>query len=354
MLPFAFQSERIQYMNKASDYKLQLEELEKEFAVSHSEGTKSRPRRHGLSERNNLSQHDLSEENAKLKDDLQQCNERLRKYYQHCESLKEEKKNIEEAISSFKFDDISGNSLSEMVTSLCKKLRSIEEECDALANSEEKATEYLVELDTLREKHAELESQLLRYDEYKANLEQAQRKISTLLKEQESLRKIAENAKGSVSELQNEKLRQLQYLENENLQLMEELKSTKRELQESKVELNAVQRNVFSGEATEELQGLGEILESSRKHVSTKRAEESFCSDNDKENINNRMPRINSSMKSPLLSPSKKKRKSVNPFSSVKKAARRTRKALADDSPKTFGLGEGDPTEDATSECKQS
>ena len=325
-----------------------------------------------------------------MEDDLKQCENKLRKYVNHCQTLESDRKGIMEAISSCDVGDVVGDSIAEIVASLCDRLVSVEEECDALASSEGKAAEYLAELDSLREKYSEVEHQVQSYEkkdsnmaialaECKANLKKAQEKIAALVKDKESLEAIAKSAKGNISELQSERRRQMQYLENENLQLGEELNKTKKQLTEAKGELDAVQKDAFSGEQTEELQGLSNLLaststkrttvESSSKAQlpsgskriplgsSRKRCPESPApkeGNKDKENLLNKKQRtLSSTIASPFGSA--KKKRSANPFSSVKKAARRTRKALSDDSPtKQYALGDSEPTADVTSECNQS
>ena len=276
-----------------------------------------------------------------------------------------------------------GDGVVEMVVSLCDKLASIEEECDALASSEGKAAESLRELDALREKYTALESEVQSYKENdatltsalaecKANLTKAQEKITSLMKDKESLHAMAESAKGNISELQSERRRQMQYLENENLQLGDELKRTKKQLSEAKSELGMIQKNAFSNEETEDLQGLSSIMEcsssvasSSTKH-SALSSSRKRCPDSpsvttttrgettEKENqLNKKQKTISSALKSPFGSA--KKKRGANPFSSVKKAARRTRKALSDDTPtKHYALGDSEPTADVTGECNQS
>ena len=370
-------------MAEAREFKQRVEELESTL-----------PRRSGLRERTDSSQ-DQSKVIEQLQDDFRQCENKLRKYVQHSERLEKDRKGVIEAISSCAVADVVGDSVVEMVVSLCEKLTSIEEECAALSSSEGKAAEYLTELDSLHEKYSALERQLKSYEdddtmltsalaECKANLKKAQEKISALMKDNESLKSMAESAKGNISELQSERRRQMQYLENENLQLGDELKRAKRELAAAKSAVDAFQKDAFSNEEpTEELRGLSNLLgasastklaptESASKRVpfqstsksiplrsSQKRCPESPRSDEEsnyteKENLLNKKQKILSSSTSSPFGSEKKKR-IVNPFSSVKKAARRTRNALTDNTPtKQYALGDSEPTVDVTGECNQS
>jgi predicted nucleic acid-binding Zn-ribbon protein len=396
-------------MAEAKEYKQRVEELESVL-----------PRRSGLRERKDVV--DQSEEIEKLQDDLRQCENKLRKYVQHSERLEKDRKGVIDAISSCDVADVVGDSVVEMVVSLCEKLTSIEEECMALVSSEGKASEYLSELDALREKYSELEAEVKVYEaedakmaialaDCKANLKKAEEKLISLSKDNELLKSMAESAKGNISELQNERRRQMQYLENENLQLGDELKRAKKELAEAKFTVTAFQNDAFSGEPTEELRGLSTLLGGASSSSSTKRAPiesaskrgsyasaesgskrnihssssnrlppsllspsrvsntltssrkrspESPVSDEGdttmdaaKENLLNKKQRIISSSTPSSPSPfgSEKKKRIANPFSSVKKAARR----LKDNTPtKQYALGDSEPTVDVTGECKQS
>ena len=257
-------------MTEAKEYKQRLEELESVL-----------PRCSGLRERKDVV--DQSEEIEKLQDDLRQCENKLRKYVQHSEQLEKDRKGVIEAISSCDVADVVGDSVVEMVVLFCEKLTSIEEECMALVSLEGKASEYLSELGALREKYSELEAEVKVYKvkdakmaialaDCKANLKKAEEKIISLLKDNELLKSMAKSAKGNISELQNERRRQMQYLENENLQLGDELKQAKKELAEAKFTVTAFQKDAFSGEPTEELRGLSTLLGGASSSSSTKRA----------------------------------------------------------------------------------
>ena len=189
---------------------LQLEELEAAKPPS--------SRRTGLRERKD----DDSQHVEQLQDELKQCENKLRKYVAHSERLEHDRNVVLEVISSCKNlpGDVVGNSIGEMVTSICDRLVSVEEECDALATSETKASEYLAELDSLRAKHSALEYQIERQTENdsglteslektKSSLNRANDKIKQLTKDKELLKSMAESTKCSMNELQTEKRRQV-------------------------------------------------------------------------------------------------------------------------------------------------
>ena len=363
-------------MDEAKDYKRRVEELEKEIADS-------KPRRKGLRER--TSEED-SDDVDQLKDELKQCNLKLRKYVQHSDHLEKERNNVMTVISSCNTEDIVGNSLEDTVASLCERLSSLEEECDALANSENKAAEYLANLDSLRQKYQNIEKQLQFYKETndelssshadcKDSLKKAQEKIATLTKEHKSLQESHTNTKGSISDLQSEQRRQMQWLEKENLQLGDELKRTKKELLQTKTQLGSMQKSSFgSDEATEDLVGISTFFEHSAtkrqplgsisKPVNQEKKPQYLPSSSAKTSSSKKRPvqesrdkenNLNESVRSPIPSSAKKQRK-INPFSSVKKASKKIVQSFSDDSsPKHLALGdETEHTTELTSDCKQS
>ena len=201
-------------------------------------------------------------------------------------------------------------------------------------------------------------------------------RTAELVKDQNSLQALAENAKHSVSELQSEKRRQMQFLENENLQLGEELKRAKKELQLTKTALEAAQKQAFGGEEqTQELVGFSSLLsgqaQSANKKPPLQPTKTNFGTPSKSarkrpgaENGHNEENALNgtsskklksSTSKSPFRPSSSSKK--LNPFSSLKKSAKKSaRKKLSDDSPTKLFLSEdgNEPTADLTSECKQS
>lgn len=292
-----------------------------------------------------------------------------------------------DAVASYNIGEIVGGNVVETVASICERLASVEDECNALAQSEKKAVQYLAELDSLRERFDKLESELQdclgekeklvsQLEESEDNLNKCEGKIAELVKDQNSLQALAENAKHSVSELQSEKRRQMQFLENENLQLGEELKRAKKELQLTKTALEAAQKQAFGGEEqTQELVGFSSLLsgqaQSANKKPPLQPTKTNFGTPSKSarkrpggENGHNEENALNgtsskklksSTSKSPFRPSSSSKK--LNPFSSLKKSAKKSaRKKLSDDSPTKLFLSEdgNEPTADLTSECKQS
>jgi len=220
----------------------------------------------------------------------------------------------------------------------------------------------------------EKEKLISQLEESEDSLNKCQGKIAELVKDRNSLQGLAESAKHSVSELQSEKRRQMQFLENENLQLGEELKRAKKELQQTKAALDAAQKQAFGGEQTQELVGFSSLLpgqaQSERKKPPLQPTKTTFGtpSQSDRkrpsnENVHNEENILNCTpgkklKSSTSKSPFRSSKKSKNPFSAVTKSAKKSaKKKTSEDSPtKFFALGEdgNEPTADLTSECKQS
>lgn len=181
---------------------------------------------------------------------------KLRKYAVHCQRLETEKTAIIDALKSCSFEsevdpesDVAGT-----VVSLCERLQSAEEESNALANSEEKAVSYMMELDRLRNDNNNLQNNLITLEEKFAalrdseagltsKLRKTEKQLKALDKQRDDLQKMVKNAKGNAADLQAEKGRQVRYLEQENLQLMQELKLAKRDVQKVKSELDALKND---------------------------------------------------------------------------------------------------------------
>jgi hypothetical protein len=217
----------------------------------------------------------------------------------------------------------------------------------------------------------EKEKLIRQLEESEDSLNKCQVKIAELVKDRNSLQGLAESAKHSVSELQSEKRRQMQFLENENLQLGEELKRAKKELQQTKAALDAAQKQA-GGEQTQELVGFSSLLpgqaQSENKKPplqptktpfgtpskSARKRPSNEIIQNDENALNCTPSKTSSTSKSPFRS----SKKSKNPFSAITKSAKKSaKKKFSEDSPtKFFALGDDDnePTADLTSECKQS
>jgi chromosome segregation ATPase len=167
---------------------------------------------------------------------------KLRKYLSHCQRLEEEKASVLEVLRSSQQGASFDGDIPKSVVSLCDKLASLEEECETLSKSGNQASFYLSEVEQLREHNSSLQSQISdsrkRVDRLAQSEIELKESLTSLRLEQDELRVRADRAQGTAESLENEKSRQVRYLEQENLQLMIDLKAIKKQLQNAKAELN--------------------------------------------------------------------------------------------------------------------
>ena len=167
---------------------------------------------------------------------------KLRKYLSHCQRLEEEKASVLEVLRSSQQGASFDGDIPKSVVSLCDKLASLEEECETLSKSGNQASFYLSEVEQLRELNRSLQSQISdsskRVDRLAQSEIELKESLTSLRLEQDELRVRADRAQGTAESLENEKSRQVRYLEQENLQLMIDLKAIKKQLQKAKAELN--------------------------------------------------------------------------------------------------------------------
>ena len=272
---------------------------------------------------------------TKLRFDKQALENKLRKFAVHCQRLEDEKENILQALGLTKSDDDIGKA----VVTLCDKVASLEKECDSLAKSENRSSAALVESDQLREKISSLQTQVSDYQKKIDRLVRSEAKnkelVASLKREQQELRGLADRARGNVESLESEKCGQLRYLEQENLQLMVDLKATKKQLQHAKSEIN-----MLRAQGAAPVAGISDLPKP--KHAPR---------DTENRSSTNRS-RNTPGAKHPKTPADKEnsKNQSENPTSSTrhnKSSSRRTQGAV--------GLGEAfAATEENTQECKQS
>jgi hypothetical protein len=226
---------------------------------------------------------------------------KLRKYISSYESLAKEKQLIQEILK----DDIqscSNMSLSGAIAALCQRLHVLEKECDESLKLKQNAHETLEET---RKRLHEVEAQK---HEFEMAFNEAKKEVTNLNQKQKQFQQIAENVKCSAKDLEEEKNRQVSYLEKENLQILEENRKLKQELRSMNSHGNP-SVSAFQEEPTEDL---GSILSN-------------FALQEDKENNENGIRR---------------------PTAPMKQTNVKTRVGL--------GSGEGELNEDNTQECHQS
>lgn len=187
--------------------------------------------------------------------DKEALESKLRKYLSHCQRLEEEKAGIIDVLRSSQHDDVFDGDISKTVVFLCDKLASLEEECESLSKAQNQASFYLKEVDQLRESNGTLQSQISESRKKVDHLVRSEiglkEALATLRGEQEELRSMTDAAQGNAESVENEKSRQFRYLEQENLHLMLDLKSVKKQLQNTKAELNMLRAKALDDDTTE-------------------------------------------------------------------------------------------------------
>ena len=186
---------------------------------------------------------------SELKFAKQALETKLRKYLSHCQRLESDKASIIDALKSTRQHHISDGDVAGAVIELCDRLSSLEQECDNFSTARTTVSSDSVQTDRLRQENRQLQDRVTETKErlttltrleadLHSRLNKAQDTIAQLSEERDQLRNKAENAKGNMASLETEKIRQVRYLEQENLQLMLDLKATKKQLQISKTELD--------------------------------------------------------------------------------------------------------------------
>ena len=205
----------------------------------------------------------LTQEIATLKFEKDALETKLRKYASYCQRLDNDKAQIEDALRSRKRPILDGD-FTGAVVALCDELTGLEEECEVLANAERKASSYLMELDQLQDEKSSLAAQV----------EQKEKDLMELQKEAKDLagRVQAKDAEIEILSAERERLsrsqqrrqtpnkdaelsRKVSYLEKENLQLMRDLKATKKSLQSTRSELDVLKMKGV-GDDTEDFSAL--------------------------------------------------------------------------------------------------
>ena len=276
---------------------------------------------------------------------------KLRKYLAYCKALEGDKSQIIDALRANKREVVDDDFVGAVVT-LCDQLASLEEECDALSSAEERASSYLAEIERLREQIssfqtilAEAKNKILiltrSESELSSQLKKVEERCASLREEREKLRcNTAANGGEGVSE----KSRQVKYLEQENLQLMLDLKAVKKQLHVSRSELDALRMKGWD-DNTEDLSNQigpgGKATWSSSNAVSSKSSEElDSTTEADKENV--RRDDINGDNK-------------IARGSAMKHGFSRTKaNRMREPSARSVGLGDAGLDDENTGECRQS
>ncbi len=166
-----------------------------------------------------------STEITELRSDKEALEKKIRKFAAHCQRLEDDKAGIADALRSCDVDvESHDGDIIDAVIHLCDKFASTEEALEKEKNNSSFDKEKL----SFERKIQTLTERLDQYEHEKSELE-AQ----------------LENAEKNSSVVESEEHREkLRFLEQENLQLMQDVKSTKRQLQAAREEVVTLRMNV--------------------------------------------------------------------------------------------------------------
>jgi uncharacterized protein (UPF0335 family) len=200
---------------------------------------------------------------ARLQFDKDALESKMRKFVSHCQRLEDEKAAIGEIIRSTMYsgplllNDAQEMDIHKSVVSMCDRLTMLEEKHYSSDNVYRNITGLDEELEKMRKANATLAKE---HSEATKNLvklstvvEENEKELKLLHKEETDLRTQLKNAQLSCNALESEKARQIHYLESENLQLMHDLKAVKKQMQTLKVDMNTLRSKSLDSEDTIEL-----------------------------------------------------------------------------------------------------
>jgi hypothetical protein len=165
---------------------------------------------------------------TQLRFHIEACKSKLRKYATHCQKLEEERAGILHALRSTKIRGIEESDFSNSIVSLCDRVTSLEEECASHSKTGNRAVSLSVDLEKLTQVN----------DSLKKEVTNSKDRVGRLLRSEGILKDELSSLQRQLTELQqvggNED--EIRNLKRENLSLMEELKSVKKQLQRAKTE----------------------------------------------------------------------------------------------------------------------
>jgi chromosome segregation ATPase len=185
-------------------------------------------------------------------DDVKEATElKLRKYAGYIKQVEEERSIAYQAMKrvgfSFNEEDFVGS-----ISTICERLVSMKEECERAKSCLLEVRHGCDSAESLDKKIVETENQLKQVLREKQDIQLKLEEASHVI---ESLQKVTDELSLQFSSKESEQNRQISYLEKENLQLMHDLKNTKKEAQKLRIEIEGIHRGVQQ-ETTEDLKGL--------------------------------------------------------------------------------------------------
>ena len=335
----AFQEERAQFQKENERYKRKLAESESEINSLRAQSS-------GINRSKQT-----GEDITALRFEKEALETKLRKYLAYCKALEGDKSQIIDALRANKRQVVDDDFVGAVVT-LCDQLTSLEEECDALSSAEERVSSYLAETERLREQVSTLQMTLVESQNKLLDLARSESELSTQLKKAEkkylSLRDEREKSRNRVganndAEVVPEKSRQVKYLEQENLQLMFDLKAVKKQLHAARSELDALRMRGLDDNSEDFSKQIAsaERLSLSNNDMPSRAPEElDSTSEADKENSGN-----NNQMT---------EGKSVRGSAKAHRFSRAKSSRVREPMGRSVGLGDAGVDDENTGECRQS
>ncbi|GAX19565.1 centromeric protein E [Fistulifera solaris] len=182
-----------------------------------------------------------STELTRLRFHIEAIEKKLRKYASHCQQLEEERARLTHVLRGAKLSDIDPEDLSRSIVNLCDKVASLEEKYK-MSESNHHETKII---NQLQAQNASLESRLKEslseISSVRAVEQRLKVELSVLQQEQEKLRKSLSESRHSADSLMSDSARKLRFLEKENLQLMSDLKTMRKDLQNANAKISMLE-----------------------------------------------------------------------------------------------------------------
>jgi chromosome segregation ATPase len=226
-----------------------------------------------------------------LRFDKEALERKLRKFAAHCQRLEDEKVGILQSLRStglcVKDNSSEPLDIEKSIIALCDRLASLEEECAALSQSERRSSTFIAETEQLKAQNSTLLQRISEAQQQIEKLRQSYDKrnelVNSLQRENDTLRrKVDQNRE--LESYESEKFNKLRFLEHENLQLINDLKLAKKQLQNTKAELSVLRAQQLN-EEFDTLAAQNTLLQSSKlsdkstpKPSKTPHNKENLCS----------------------------------------------------------------------------
>lgn len=192
----------------------------------------------------------LKSEISELRFDKEALESKLRKFATHCQRLEDDKAGMADALKSCNVDiEAYGSDISEAIIHLCDRLTSVEE-----AHRKSKISRSLDMQNSLAAENNQLRQRL---EEVSSSENRMAEKLRTATREAEESKKALELHNPETSFTSTDTGNKLRYLEQENLQLMVDIRATKKQLQAAREELESIRMNAPDNNPTSEFGNIG-------------------------------------------------------------------------------------------------